>query len=51
MQKYQDNITYGLDYWFNEEDYYKPKEEVKSSFDDNYVLYESSGDKNGKLSL
>ena len=24
LQKYQDNITYGLDYLFNEEDYYKP---------------------------
>ena len=22
LQKYQDNITYGLDYLFNEEDYY-----------------------------
>ena len=50
FQKYQDNITYGLDYLFNEQDYYKPTE-VKYSFDDNYVLYESRGDKNGKLSL
>ena len=50
LQKCQDNITYGLDYLFNEQDYYKPTE-VKSSFDDNYVLYESRGDKNGKLSL
>ena len=24
LQKYQDSITYGLDYLFNEEDYYKP---------------------------
>ena len=24
LQKYQDNITYGLDYLFNE-DYYKPR--------------------------
>ena len=24
LQKYQDNVTYGLDYLFNEEDYYKP---------------------------
>ena len=50
LQKYQDNITYGLDYLFNEEDYYKPTE-VKSAFDGNYVLYESRGDKDGKLSL
>ena len=49
LQKYQDNITYGLDYLFNEEDY-KPTE-VKSAFDGNYVLYESGGDKDGKLSL
>ena len=50
LQKYQDNITYGLDYLFNEEDYYKPTE-VKSAFDGNYVLYESIGDKDGKLAL
>ena len=50
LQKYQDNITYGLDYLFNEEDYYEPTE-VKSAFDGNYVLYESRGDKDGKLSL
>ena len=50
LQKDQDNITYGLDYLFNEEDYYKPTE-VKSAFDGNYVLYESRGDKDGKLSL
>ena len=50
LQKYQDNITYGLDYLFNEEDYYKPTE-VKNAFDGNYVLYESRGDKDGKLSL
>ena len=32
LQKYQYNITHGIDYLFNEEDdYYKPKE-VKSSF-------------------
>ena len=30
LQKYQDNITYGLDYLFNEEDHYKPTE-VKSA--------------------
>ena len=50
LQKYQDNITYGLDYLFNKKDYYKPTE-VKSAFDGNYVLYESRGDKDGKLAL
>ena len=53
LQKYQDNITYGLDYLFNEvneEDYYKPTE-VKSAFDGSYVLYESRGDKDAKLAL
>ena len=53
LQKYQDNITYGLDYLFNEvneADYYKPTE-VKSTFDGNYVLYESRGDKDAKLAL
>ena len=50
LQKYQDNITYGLDYLFNEEDYYKPTE-VKSAFDGDYVLYESRGDKDRKLEL
>ena len=47
LQKYQHNITYGLDYLFNEldeVDYYEPKE-VKSAFDGSYVLYESKGDK------
>ena len=50
LNKYQDNITHGLDYLFNEEDYYKPTE-VKSAFDGNYILYESRGDKDGKLAL
>ena len=50
LQKYQDNITYGLDYLFNEEDYYKPTE-VKSAFDGSYMLYESRGDKDAKLAL
>ena len=50
LQKYQDNITYGLDYLFNEEDYYKPTE-VKSAFDVSYMLYESRGDKDAKLAL
>ena len=53
IQKCQDNITYGLDYLFNEvneEDYYEPKE-IKSAFDGSYVLYESKGDKDAKLAL
>ena len=37
LQKDQDNIIYGLDYLFNEEDYYKATE-VKSAFDGNYVF-------------
>ena len=40
LQKYQDDITYGLDYLFNElneEDYYEPKE-IKSAFDGSYVF-------------
>ena len=40
LKKYQDNITYGLDYLFNElneEDYYEPKE-IKGAFDGSYVL-------------
>ena len=53
LQKYQYNITYGLDYLFNEvneDDYYKPTE-VKSAFDGYYVLYEGRGDKDDKLAL
>ena len=37
LHKYQDNITYGLNYLFNdvnENDYYKPQE-IKSAFDGN----------------
>ena len=52
-QKYQNDITYGLDYSFNElneEDYYKPTA-VKSAFDGSYMLYESRGDKDAKLAL
>ena len=51
LQKCQDNITYGLDYLFNElneKDYYEPKE-IKSAFDGSYILYESRGDKDAKL--
>ena len=53
LQKYQYNITYGLDKLLNrlnEEDYYKPTE-VKSAFDGSYVLYESKGDKDFKSSI
>ena len=53
LQKYQDNITYGLDYLFNkvnEEDYYELIE-IKSAFDGTYVLYESRGDKDANLAL
>ena len=53
LQKYQYNITYGLDYLFNElneEDYYEPAK-IKSAFDDSYMLYESRGDKDAKLSI
>ena len=34
----------------NEEDYYKPTE-VKSAFDGSYMLYESKGDKDARLSI
>ena len=50
LQKNQYNITYRLDYLFNElnrENYLKPKE-IKSAFDGSYILYESRGDKDGK---
>ena len=53
LQKYQCNITYGLDYLFNEineEDYYEPAE-IKSAFDGNYILYESRRDKDAKLAI
>ena len=51
LQKYQGNVTHGLDYLFNEldeEDYYKPTE-VKRAFDGGYILYESNGDKDSRL--
>ena len=47
------NISYNLNYLFNEideEDYYEPAE-IKSAFDGNYMLYESRGDKDAKLSI
>ena len=53
LHKYQDNITYGLNYLFNdvhENDYYKPQE-IKSAFDRFYILYESKGDEDAKLAL
>ena len=50
LYSYQDNVMYGLDYLFNEEDYCKSKE-IKSAFDGSYILYESKGDKNVKLEL
>ena len=42
LQKYRYNITYGLDYLFNEldkVDYYEPKQ-VKTAFNGSYVSYE-----------
>ena len=50
LQKYQYNTIYGLDYFFNEEDYYEPRE-VKSVFDGICMLYESRGDKDSKLAM
>ena len=52
-KKNQYSITYGLDKLNNEQDnlnYYIPKE-VKHAFNSIYVLYESNGDKDGKLSI
>ena len=53
LHKYQDNITYGLNYLFNdvnENDYYKPCE-IKSALDGNHIVYESKRDKDAKLEL
>ena len=53
LYKYQDNITYGLNYLFNdvnENDYYNPQE-IKSAFDGSYILYGSKEDKDAKLAL
>ena len=51
LQKYQHNATHGIDYLSNdEEDYYKPTE-VKSAFDGSYMLYESKGDNDARLSI
>ena len=52
-KKNQYSIPYGLDKLNNEQDnlnYYIPKE-VKHAFNSIYVLYESNGDKDGKLSI
>ena len=46
-------MTHGLHYLLNElneEDDYKPTE-VKSAFDGSYLLYESEGDKDSRLSI
>ena len=51
LQKYQYNTTYGLDYLFNEKDYYYEPKEIKSAFDGSYILYESKGDKDVKLAI
>ena len=50
LKKYHDNVMHGLDYLFNEEDYYKLKE-TKSAFDGSYMSYESKGDKDAKLTI
>ena len=53
LQKYQDNITYRLDYLFNEvneEDYYEPRK-IKSALDGSYTLYESRRDKDNMLAI
>ena len=51
LQKYQDNVMYGLDYLFTElnEEYYYESKEIKSAFDGSYILYESERDKDNKL--
>ena len=51
LQKYQHNITYGFDYLFNDEDDYHKLEEVKRAFDGGYILYESRGDNDARLSI
>ena len=51
LQKYQYNTTYGLDYLFNEKDYYYEPKEIKKAFDGSYMLYESKGDKGTKLTI
>ena len=48
--KYRENFLYELEQLFNEDLYYKPIE-VKSAFNENYVLYESKGDEYRSLSV
>ena len=50
LNKYYDNVMYGLEYLFNEGDYYEPKE-IKGAFDGSYILYESKRDKDNKLAI
>ena len=53
LQKNQCSITYGLDKLNNEQnnlDYYMPTE-IKSAFDGSYMLYESKGNKDARLSI
>ena len=53
IKAYQCNTTHDIRYSFNEitkEDYYEPLEN-KSTFDGNYIGYESRGDNNNNLSL
>ena len=53
IKTYQGNTTHDIRYSFNEitkEDYYEPLEN-KSTFDGNYIGYESRGDNNDNLSL
>ena len=53
LQKYRYNITYDLDYLFNEDDeeHYHEPVEIKSAFDNSYIQYESRGDRDANLSL
>ena len=53
IKKYQYNIVSDIRYLFNEiskEDYYESIQ-IKSTFDGNYIEYESRGDNNDNLSL
>ena len=48
--KYQKSLLYGLEQLLNKDSYFKPIQ-IKSVFNGNYVLYESSGDKSKLLSI
>ena len=53
IKTYQYNTTHDIEYLFNEitkEDYYKPIE-IKSTFNGNYIEYESKGDNDDNLPL